>query len=63
MKWKAKLTKAQLEHLKECKITTLAGIKSNTVFQDTLMFPCWECVGIARRLGLEVKLTAFVAKS
>lgn len=39
MKWKNKLTKKELRHLKND-----AGVK-------TLAEPCWECREIAKKLG------------
>lgn len=59
MRWQDKLTKKQKAHLKEVGITTLRGVKQSVEFQNGQRFPCWECVEVGRRLGLEAKLTAF----
>jgi len=61
MRWQKKLTKAQLQHLRECNARTLEDVRRNVEFQATNTFPCWDCVEIGRRLGIEVELTAFNA--
>ena len=58
-KWQKKLTKAERRHCAETKGTTLTNVKSNVLFQQHLKFPCWVCVSIGRKLGMDVKLTAF----
>ncbi|MCK5243710.1 MAG: hypothetical protein KAJ90_00455 [Desulfobacterales bacterium] len=59
MKWQEKLTKAERKHLREINATTLSDIQKAVDFQDHMAFPCWECVGIGRKLGMSVSLTAF----
>ena len=58
-RWQDKLTKAEQKHLRETGGRTLALVKSNVDFQDQNAFPCWDCVGIGRKLGMEIKLSAF----
>ncbi len=60
MHWKDKLTKKELKHLKETDAHTLADVKANVAYQAKNIFPCWDCVEIGRKLGIEVKLTAFL---
>ena len=58
-RWQDKLTKAEQKHLRETGGRTLALVKSNVEFQDQNSFPCWDCVSIGRKLGIEVELKAF----
>jgi len=58
-KWRDKLTKKELEHLKETGTKTLAQVTANVNHQAGMEFPCWDCVGIGRKLGINVNLTAF----
>lgn len=52
-KWKQKLTKAQLKHLKETtERSTLAEFKRNREAQVENNFLCVECAEIARRGGV-----------
>ena len=59
MGWKQKLTKKELHHLRETGAKTLADVRANVLCQSKNRFPCWECVEIGRKLGIEVELTAF----
>ena len=59
MRWQKKLTKTQHKHLRETDARTLGQTRENVLFQAGNMFPCWDCVEIGRRLGIEVELTAF----
>ncbi len=59
MRWQKKLTKKELLHLRETGATTLEQVRENVLFQAQNRFPCWECVEIGRKLGIEVELTAF----
>jgi len=60
VKWKDKLTKKELEHVKEhTSKGTLKQITANVLFQQNMECPCWECVAIGRKIGIEVVLTAF----
>ena len=58
-KWRNKLSHTDLRHLKETGTITLAQVKKNVAHQDTMEYPCWECVSIGRKLDLNVTLTAF----
>ena len=58
-RWQDKLNKAERKHLRETGARTLALVKSNVDFQDQNECPCWDCVGIGRKLGMEIRLTAF----
>lgn len=60
-KWQKKLTAAQRKHAKEQGGTSLAGVRRNVEFQAGMACPCWECVEIGRRLGIDVELAAFHA--
>ena len=58
--WKDKLTKTQMKHIKETtQRSTLSEVKQNIAFQAQNTFPCWECIDIARKLGIEIELSAF----
>ena len=59
MKWQEKLTKKELQHLRETEANTLAEVRANVLYQSKNLFPCWECVEIGRKLGISVELTAF----
>lgn len=59
MRWQDKLNKADHKHLKEIGTRTLAQIKANVKHQDKMEFPCWDCVSIGRKLGIDINLTAF----
>ena len=59
MKWQQKLTKKELRHLHETECKTLEDVKRNVAYQSQMRFPCWECVEIGRKLGMNVELTAF----
>ncbi len=59
MRWQQKLTKKELQHLRETGATTLEQVRANIRYQSTNRFPCWECVEIGRKLGISVELTAF----
>ncbi len=59
MRWQQKLTKKDLQHLRETDCRTLEDVKRNVAYQSQMRFPCWECVGIGRKLGIIVELTAF----
>ena len=58
-KWKKALTAKQRAHLREMGITSLAKLKDEALHQDTLRFPCWECVAVCRDVGITVMLSAF----
>jgi hypothetical protein len=52
-KWKRKLTASQLKHVKETtQRSTLAEVKVNLAHQELLVFPCFDCIQIANRLGI-----------
>lgn len=57
--WKSKLTKKELAHLRETGARTLADVRANVAHQDGMLFPCWECIGIARKLGIPCTTTTF----
>jgi len=59
MKWQDKLNKTDKKHLKETRARTLTQVKANVKHQETMAFPCWDCVGIGRKLGIDVNLKAF----
>ncbi len=61
MKWQQKLNKADHKHLRESHDgrITLETIRNNVLAQADNIFPCWDCVEIGRKLGIEVELTAF----
>ncbi len=59
MRWQQKLTKKELQHLRETNCRTLEDVKRNVAYQSQMRFPCWECVEIGRKLGFSVELTAF----
>ncbi|BCO09304.1 hypothetical protein GF1_16800 [Desulfolithobacter dissulfuricans] len=63
MRWQQKLTKKELRHLHETGARTLADVRENVLYQSKMFFPCWECVEIGRKLGIEVELTAFHSRS
>lgn len=58
-KWQRKLSAAERRHLKEMGISTLWGARNSAKFQELNMFPCWECVSIGRKLGVELDLKKF----
>ena len=62
--WQSKLTKKELQHVREWGGRTLAGFKHNRAVQLEMKArdeangfrntePCWDCRTIARKLGLE----------
>lgn len=60
-KWLKKLTAKERKHLKEMGITSLRGMKVCAEHQkkwrdeaETFSEPCFECKGIANKLGLPV---------
>lgn len=59
MKWRDKLNKSDHQHLKDTDARTLADVKANIQYQDGMTFPCWDCIRIARKLGIPHTLTAF----
>jgi len=59
MRWQQKLTRKELQHLRETNCTTLEDVRRNVAYQSQNRFPCWECVEIGRKLGISVELTAF----
>lgn len=54
--WQAKLTKAELRHLRENGILTLAAMRRQVTHirasQAKDYFYCHDCLAIARKLGL-----------
>jgi succinate dehydrogenase/fumarate reductase flavoprotein subunit len=59
--WRSKLTKKEVKHMEDTAgCTTLAGLERNFTCQAQMrkdapgMEPCWECRGIAQKLGFEV---------
>jgi len=62
MKWQKKLNETDHRHLKATGSNTLAEFKHNLEFQVNNEFPCWKCVTIGRKLGLEVTLREFYTK-
>ena len=62
MRWQQKLTRKELQHLRETNCTTLEDVKRNVAYQSQNHFPCWECVEIGRKLGINVELTAFYSQ-
>ena len=62
MDWTKKLTKKQLVHLLESRGIILASVRLDVAYQNRMRYPCWDCVSIGRRLGMDVKLTAFHKK-
>ena len=59
MRWKERLTKKQLKHLKEMDVTTYADLKTTLDWQamerkNTESEPCWECREIAARLDIPI---------
>ena len=59
VQWQKKLTKKELQHLRDTGANTLADVRENVLYQAKNRFPCWECVGIGRKLDISVELTAF----
>lgn len=59
MRWQKKLSKRSRQHLKLTHARTLRDVRANVLFQANNIFPCWECVEIGKKLGIEVTLTAF----
>ena len=59
MRWQQKLTRKELQHLRETNCTTLEDVRRNVAYQSQNRFHCWECVEIGRKLGISVELTAF----
>lgn len=59
MQWRQKLTKKELQHLRDTGANTLEQVRENVLYQANNRFPCWECVEIGRKLGIHVELTAF----
>ena len=62
-KWQKPLTVAEIRHIREMGCRTLAAFKRTAEQQkhqriendfDPRIEPCWECRGIARKLGLDV---------
>ena len=62
MDWTKKLTKKQLVHLLEARDVTLASVRLDVAHQSRMKYPCWDCVSIGKRLGMDVELTAFHKK-
>ncbi len=62
MKWQQKLTRKELQHLRETDCKTLEDVRRNVAYQSQMRFPCWECVEIGRKLRISVELTAFHAQ-
>ncbi len=60
MHWKDKLTEKERQHLCETAAYTLRDVRVNVLAQAENQFPCWECVEIGHKLGIEVELTAFL---
>ena len=54
-KWRDKLTKDQLAHIKETGATTLNQVINNVEYQENLAFPCWVCLSIGEALKDEIK--------
>lgn len=56
--YKKKLTKKELKHIKAHGMTSMKTIKSTLMHQkksrEDSYEPCWDCRGIARKLGLPV---------
>jgi len=63
MRWQQKLTRKELQHLRETRANTLEEVRENVLYQSQNCFPCWECVEIGRKLGISVELTAFHSQS
>lgn len=59
MKWQQKLTKKQMRHVREIGAKTFKEVRENVLYQSKMRFPCWNCVIIGRKLGIEVELTEF----
>ena len=59
MAWIDKLNSKERKHLRDMGIRTLREVKNNVAYQSLMMFPCWDCVSMGRKLGIPVKLTAF----
>lgn len=62
MRWQQKLNKQDRAHLRDTNARTLSDVRANIAFQDTMTFPCWDCVTIARKLGISCPLTAFTER-
>jgi len=61
--WMKKLTVKELQHIKETSgAVTMCNAIDNAKFQESNRFPCWECVSIGRKLGVEIELKAFHAR-
>lgn len=51
---RAKLTKAERAHRRECAVTTVIALTEAIQHQRHTGARCWECEAIARKLGLVV---------
>ncbi len=55
MKWQKKLTKKELQHVKETtQSCTLRSFRANREEQIRDNITCFECEHIARKLGIEI---------
>lgn len=57
--WRKKLTKKELRHIRQSGATSFEDVRRNVLYQAQMRFPCWQCVEIGRKLGIDVELTAF----
>jgi len=54
MRWQRKLTKKQLAHVREhTQRSTLGEVLVNVEHQSKMHMPCYECLSIGRKLGLQ----------
>ena len=60
MRWQKKLTKKELQHMKEWCRGTIAGLKRNREAHHSYQATppdgpeaCWDCRMIAKKLGIE----------
>lgn len=57
MNWKNKITKSELKHMQEQNDFTLRSFKQTRETQirtgSDKDCPCWECKGIAQKLGIK----------
>lgn len=51
MRWQKKLNKKERRHMKEWCSNSVAGLKRN-ILHNSAGLPCWDCWGIAGKLGL-----------
>lgn len=60
--WRSKLTKKELQHMKESECTTFSSLERNfkhqadmrKKFPEPMHEPCWDCKAIARKLDFAV---------